>query len=66
MNRNNLTKIGTRTSARCNTEARFVFQLAVSHRMLKRREKPFQIPVKFFEPTIAPVKVSAANQPPKS
>jgi len=66
MNNSRLTKIGARASARFNIGTRFGFQFAAGHRMLKRRDRQFQIPVKFLEPTIAPVKVSAANQPPKS
>lgn len=66
MNRSSLTKIGARASARFNIGTRFGFQSAAGYRKLKRSEQSFQIPVKFFEPTIAPVEVSAANQPPKS
>jgi hypothetical protein len=80
MNKRNLTKIGARASARFNVGMPIDFQLAFGHRKLKRREshapfislvadrreQPFQIPVKFFNPTITPVKVSVANQPPKS
>jgi hypothetical protein len=66
MNRSSLTKFGAPASARFNLGTRFGFHFAAGHRMLKRRGRRYQIPVKFFEPTIASVKVSVANQPPKS
>jgi hypothetical protein len=80
MNNCRLTEIGARASARFDVVVPINFRLTFGHRKLKRREhrapfislvadrreQSFQIPVKFFEPTIAPVKVSAANQPLKS
>jgi hypothetical protein len=80
MNKRNLAEIGARASTRFNVGMSIDFRLAFGHRKLTRREhhapfisfgadrrdQPFQIPVKFFNPTIIPVKMSAANQPPKS
>jgi len=80
MNKRHLAEIGARASTRFNVGIPIDFRLAFGHRKLKRRERhapfsslvadrrehPFQIPVNFFNPTITPVKVSAANQPPKS
>jgi len=80
MNKRNFAEIGARASTRFNVGMPIDFRLVFGHRKLKRRERhtpfislvtdrreqPFQIPVKFFNPTITPVKVSTANQPPKS
>jgi len=80
MNKRNLAEIGARASARFNVGMPIDFRLAFCHRKLKRRERrapllslvadrreqPFQIPVRFSNPTITPVNVSAANQQSKS
>jgi hypothetical protein len=66
MNNSRLTKIRARASARFDVVAPIDFRLTIGQQKLNRREQPFQIPVKFFEPTISPVKVSVTNPPPKS
>jgi hypothetical protein len=79
MNKTYPAEIGARASTHFNVGMPIDFRLAFGHRNLKRRERrapftrlvanrreqPFQIPVRFFNPTITPVKVSAANQSPK-